>query len=107
MVLPVKVTVDRKVHLAHTADISNIGARLGGIRERLKPGSMVELQRGARKARFEIKWVCQLGPSEMQIGLESPAGLDTFWGVDLSRRPDAKKEMQAFMLQLSGSDRKR
>jgi hypothetical protein len=68
---------------------------------------MVDLQRGARKAQFEIKWVCQIGPNEIQIGIESPDGLDRFWGVDLSQKRDAKQEMQAFMLLLSGSQAKR
>lgn len=107
MVLPVKVTIDRTTHLAHTVDISSLGARLGGIREQLKAGSIVELQRGTRKGRFEIKWVRQLGATEIQIGLESLEGLDNFWGVDLSNRErEAKREIDALMSLLSGGSKR-
>ena len=107
MVLPVKVTIDGATHLAHTVDISSLGARLGGIREQLKPGSTVDLQRGTRRARFEIKWVRQLGSNEIQIGVESLEGLDRFWGVDLSNRErQAKQEIDAFMSILSGDSKR-
>jgi hypothetical protein len=36
MVLPVKVSIDKVTHLAHTIDITHIGAPLGAIRTQLE-----------------------------------------------------------------------
>lgn len=64
MVLPVKVTLDQVNHLAHTVDITHTGARLGGLRTQLQPGMIVTLQRGSKKAKFQIEWIRQLGMNE-------------------------------------------
>jgi len=104
MVLPVKVSIDRATHLAHTVDITAAGARLGGLRAELQSGMIVELQRGSRKAKFQIKWVQQVGSNETHIGIESCEPLEKFWGVDLSaREPESKTEMEALMTLLRGS----
>src|SRR5450759_1682534 len=52
MVLPVKVSVDKVTHLAHTVDISTTGAQLGGLRTQLQPGMIISLQRGSKKAEY-------------------------------------------------------
>ena len=69
MVLPVKVSVDRVTHLAHTVDITPRGARLGALRTQLKPGMIITLQRGAKKAEFRVEWIKQLAPNELQAGM--------------------------------------
>ena len=104
MVLPVKVMIDQVTHLAHTVDITESGARLGALRMQLKPGTIISLQRGSQRAKFQIAWVRQLAPTELQAGIESLQPQDSFWGVDLSRRtPEVKKEtQQALMTLLSG-----
>ncbi len=104
MVLPVKVMIDQVTHLAHTVDITESGARLGALRMQLKPGTIISLQRGSQRAKFEIAWVRQLAPTELQAGIESLQPQDNFWGVDLSPRPpEVKKEtQQALMTLLSG-----
>ena len=38
MVLPVKVSIDKVTHLAHTIDITHAGARLGALRMPLRAG---------------------------------------------------------------------
>jgi hypothetical protein len=38
MVLAVKVSIDKVTHLAHTLDITETGARLGGLRTQLQRG---------------------------------------------------------------------
>jgi hypothetical protein len=103
MVLPVKVLIDKVTHLAHTVDITESGARLGALRTELQPGTIISLQRGSKRAKFQIAWVRQLAPNELQAGIESLQPQASFWGVDLSRTPEIKKESQrALMTLLSG-----
>jgi hypothetical protein len=104
MVLPVKVLIDQVTHLAHTVDITDSGARLGALRTQLQPGMIISLQRGSQRAKFQIAWVRQLAPNELQAGVESLQPQNSFWGVDLSPRgPEVKKEaQQALMTLLSG-----
>ncbi len=104
MVLPVKVSIDKVTHLAHTIDITDRGARLGGLRAQLQPGMIVNLQRGSQKAEFRIAWIRQLAPNELQAGVECLEPYNNFWGVDLSDRDEAKKDMDALLTFLaSGS----
>jgi len=103
MVLPVKVSIAKVTHLAHTIDITHAGARLGGLRAQLQPGMTVNLQRGQQKAKFRIAWVRQLAPNELQAGIECLEPHPNFWGVDLSDC-ESKKDMQALLTFLaSGS----
>ena len=103
MVLPVKVTLGKDNHLAHTVDIAATGARLGGLRTQLQPGTIITLQRGAKKAKFRITWIRQLAPNELQAGIESLEPLETFWGVDLlDQTYETKENAKAFMTLLSG-----
>ena len=104
MVLPVKVLIDQVTHLAHTVDITDSGARLGALRTQLQPGMIISLQRGSQRAKFQIAWVRQLAPNELQAGVESLQPQNSFWGVDLSPRgPEVKKEaQQALMTLMSG-----
>lgn len=98
MVLPVKVSVDKATHLAHTVDITDTGARLGGLRTQLQPGMIVSLQRGSHNAKFRIAWIRQLAPNELQAGVECLEPQNQFWGVDLSdRENEAEKDWQALM----------
>lgn len=100
--LPVKISMDRQTHLAHTVDITGTGARVGGLRGELQVGASIELQRGSRKAKFHIRWIKQLAANEIQIGVEAVEPQEKFWGVDLSDRDRAaKNEMDALMTLLS------
>lgn len=92
MVLPVKISVDKVTHLAHTVDITTTGARLGALRTQLQPGMIVILQRGSTKAKFRVQWVRQIGPNEVQAGVESLEPQNNFWGVNLSEEGEAKKD---------------
>jgi len=98
MVLPVKVSLDQTTHLAHTIDITAVGARIGGLRAQMQAGMNVELQRGPRRAKFQIKWISQIGENEVHIGVECVDLQEKFWGVDLAdMKADAKKDMDALM----------
>ena len=104
MVLPVKFSVAKESLLAHTLDITRFGARLGALRAKLQPGTIVDLQRGQKKARFRIIWVRQLAPNEMQAGVESVDLQENFWGVCLAEeKPGSKEEAQTFLSLLSDS----
>ena len=102
MVLPVKVSVDQVTHLAHTVDITSTGARLGALRTQLQLGAIISLQRGAKKAEFRVQWIRELGPNELQAGIESLKTENNFWGVNLSDELEAKKDMQTLLTVLSG-----
>ena len=104
MVLPVKVSIDKATHLAHTLDITPRGARLGALRTQLKPGTIITLQRGTKKAEFRVEWIKQLAPNELQAGIESLEPQNSFWGVNLcDEGSEAQKEsQQALMALLSG-----
>lgn len=106
MVLPVKVSIDQTTHLAHTVDITAAGARLGGLRAQLQPGTIVELQRGSRRAKFQVKWIQQLGSNETHIGVESRDPLEKFWGVDLhDHERESQKDIEALMTLLSSGSK--
>jgi hypothetical protein len=108
MVLPVKLLIDKQTHLAHTIDITPGGARLGALRQQLKVGTIVMLQRGPKKAKFRIAWVRQLAPTEVQAGVEAVDPHDEFWGVGLSDRVHQdKNDMQAFLMVFSETSKSR
>jgi hypothetical protein len=59
----------------------------------------VSLQRGSKKANFRVVWVQQLGPKELQVGLQAlEKQSNIFWGVDLSEQErDTKSNVDALM----------
>lgn len=70
--------------LAHTLDITETSARLGGLSTRFEPGEMVDLQRGAIKGRFQVVWIGTHGTAtERQVGVRSMEPNKVIWGVDL------------------------
>jgi hypothetical protein len=97
MVLPVKILIDKVTHLAHTLDITAIGARLGALRTQLKPGTIISLQRGSTKADFRVRWSRQLGPNELQAGIESLQPHKNFWSVGLLDEFEAKEDQQILL----------
>jgi hypothetical protein len=103
MVLPVKVSIDKVTHLAHTIDITQTGARLGSLKPPVEPEMIVSLQRGAKKAKFRITWARQIAANEVQAGVECLEPQNNFWGVDLTdREREAKNDVAALMTLLSG-----
>jgi hypothetical protein len=104
MVLPVKVSADKVTVLAYTVDITDSGARLGGLRTQLQLGTIVSLQRGSDKAKFRVAWLRELAPNELQAGVECLEPRSNFWGVNLSdHENEAKKDMQALMTLLTSN----
>jgi DNA-binding response OmpR family regulator len=59
------------IQSAKTLDISTEGARITGLNCQLDPGSILSIQLGNRKARFEVLWIGAPGtPREGEIGLK-------------------------------------
>lgn len=89
MVLPLKVwskdVTDQPFNeLAHTLDVTPVGARLGAIRHSLNPGDTLTIQYRQRRFHCRVVWVRQLeGSSEYQIGVEAIGGGET-WGIELT-----------------------
>jgi len=84
MVLPVKVLIDEATHLAHTVDITDTGAQLGGLQAQLQAGMIILLRRGQHKAKFRIVWLRQLGPNELRAGIECLEPDAKLWELNLS-----------------------
>src|SRR5258708_1291941 len=68
--------------LAHTLDLSETSARLGGLSMVLEPGEMVEVQRGQLSAKFQVFWMGAPGNAmEGQAGIRSMEPEKMIWGV--------------------------
>jgi hypothetical protein len=100
MVFPVKVAMFGSTQFAHTLDVTSSGARLGSLRTQLKPGEIIVLQRGVKKAKFRICWVQQVNTTEMQAGIEALLPQDNFWGVDLTAEECEQKENAQMLMTL-------
>jgi len=86
-VLPVKVKGTDKAgkafeDLAHTLDVTAVGARLGGIRHELKLQDEVTVFYRQRKTQFRVVWIKKMqGTSEFQIGLQALSQDKEGWGL--------------------------
>ena len=70
--------------LAHTLDVTESSARLGGLNFLLEPGEVVEIQRAAARARFEVLWMgAPASPMAGQAGVRSLDPNKSIWGVNL------------------------
>ncbi len=71
---------------AHTLDITEISARLGGLSSPLEPGEIIEIQRGALKAKFQVFWMGAAGSAVAgQAGIRSLEPNKRIWGVTVAR----------------------
>jgi hypothetical protein len=65
-----------------TVDISRAGARLSGVRARIKTGEIVGISHGANKSRFTVKWIGSPGTArEGQIGVQNITPEKNVWDV--------------------------
>ena len=94
-VLPVKVAgtdVEGKSfeRLTCTLDISERGARITGIPDRLRPGVEVEVNYKNRRGTFRVAWIGQAGTrTENQIGLLADAQTSEFW-LELNKQQSTR-----------------
>jgi hypothetical protein len=86
MVLPVTVLRHngQEKQLAHTLDLTEVSARLGGLNSLLEPGEIIEIQRGAVKAKFQVFWMGAPGSAmEGQAGVRSIEPNKNIWAISL------------------------
>lgn len=91
MVLPVKVVIGGTTHLAHTFDVTSVGARLGGLNAELKKGQTITLQRGTKRAQFQVMWVQEVSPKQIQAGIQATEQTNNFWGIDFPEQENEGK----------------
>jgi hypothetical protein len=106
-VLPVRITGtdsqgNRFERLTCTLDISDRGARITGITDKLRPGMALQVHRKNRRGKFRVAWVGQAGTrTENRIGLLVDSKEAQFWPELRKHKsgPDAddlaKRERQA------------
>ncbi len=76
--------------LAHTLDVTTVGARLGSVRRILNVLDEVTVFYRSRKLQFRVVWTRQLkGTSEFQVGLQAMAQEKEAWGLSLQEQPKA------------------
>lgn len=92
MVLPVTVLRGQggEKQLAHTLDVTEISARLGGLRIQLEPGEIIEIQRAGVKAKFQVHWIGLPGTElEGQAGVRGLNLGKSIWSIHLpADQPD-------------------
>ena len=102
-VLPLRVWLGRSngdFHLVHTLDISEEGARVGGVHIELQPGQIITIERGRKKAKFRVQWTKQLRPNEIRAGIESLEPGKNVWELDISNKQKATGLHQQFWMHL-------
>src|SRR5581483_2206165 len=86
-VLPVRIKGNDKAgkafeELAHTLDVTAVGARLGSIRHELKVQDEITVFYRQRKMQFRVTWIKKMkGTSEFQVGLQAAAQAKEAWGL--------------------------
>jgi hypothetical protein len=86
MVLPVAILRGngQEKQLAYTLDVTETSARLGGLRMLLETGEVIEVQRGGRKAKFEVYWMGAPGTElEGQAGVRGVDPMKSIWSIHL------------------------
>jgi CheY-like chemotaxis protein len=79
-----RFAIDARPQLAHTVDIASSGARLAGLKEQLKPGEVIQIRCGKRRAPFQVVWIGSPDTStEGHAGVECLAPQTNIWELDL------------------------
>jgi hypothetical protein len=72
---------------ASARDISKHGAKLSRIEHLLKPGDIVGVQLGDKKARFRVVWIIDGGdPQKIQAGVQILEGQQSPWEQELVQK---------------------
>lgn len=89
LVLPVRLwgvdTTGKPFHqMAHTLNVNQSGARLGGVRVLMPIDEIVGVQYKHKKARFKVVWLGRPGTkSEEQIGITRIQGEPEIWPLEM------------------------
>jgi hypothetical protein len=72
------------MQLATVKNLSSTGVVIQGMRRRIKPGEILEVQLDDEKAQFRVIWTGQQGTdSAGELGLQRLASEPCLWGVAL------------------------
>ncbi len=91
-VLPVKIKGTNKSgkafeELAHTLDVTAVGARLGAIHHELNVQEEITVVYRQRRMQFRVMWIRKMkGTSEFQIGLQAVEQEKEAWGLSQGQR---------------------
>jgi len=100
VVLPVTIIRNdgEQRQLAHTLDITLNSARVAGLHLQVEPGEVIEVQRGALRAKFQVFWVGAPGtPLAGQIGTQCIVAGKNIWGIALPPdEPDNLNDPEQF-----------
>lgn len=86
MVLPVTIVRrgGEEKFLAHTLDLTEDSARLGGVRFALESGEIIEVHRRGIKAKFQVVWMGAPGTvTSGQAGVRSLEPAKDIWNISL------------------------
>ena len=65
---------------AHARNISDHGAKLSGLERQLKPGDIIGVQVGDKKARCKVVWVVDAGQMQkIEVGVKMVEGQESPW----------------------------
>ena len=72
-------------------NISNHGAKLTGLETQLKPGDLIGVQVGDKKARCKVIWVVDAGPvQKVSVGVKLVEGQPCPWEKEMQQTPVAE-----------------
>ena len=84
--------------LAHTLDVTTVGARLGSIRHELTLLDEITVFYRQRKMQFRVVWIKKMqGTSEFQIGLQAVAQDKEAWGLASQEQQNAPAPLSVSM----------
>lgn len=70
-----------------TVNVSLEGAMIEGVNRTIKPGEVIGLTYGTKKARFQVRWVGQGGTGQARrIGLQNVVPSNSLWDIPLPQR---------------------
>jgi hypothetical protein len=77
--------------IAHARNISGRGAKISGVEKRLGVGDIVGMQCGEKKARCEVIWVGDGGPTqELDVGVKMVEGQMCPWQKEIETQMAAE-----------------
>lgn len=76
--------------LAHTLDVTAVGARLGSVRHELNVLDEITVFYRQRKMQFRVVWIRKMkGTSEFQVGLQAVSQDKEVWGLGPQEQKNA------------------
>lgn len=85
--------------IAHTLNISASGARLGGLKESLRWGEVLDIQCGTRKAPFQVVWIGSAGtPTAHQAGVQCLTPHIDLWEMNFAQEANGESLMREIAL---------